>query len=168
MPYDANIAAVGIVIAGGLCSSLGVNGQKRSHTANQRRPASQQRLYIMRWDWWLGFAGVAVGGVADFWALGMASQSLVAAIGGSTVLLANTIFARFYNKEELFHSDALGLVCILLGDAVFSTTTRKTKQYTYEQLGQRFFSHQFLAYMSVQVLLWLILFLLKNLASEAL
>ena len=102
MPFDANVAALGIVLFGGLSSSLGVNGQKRSHTANQRRPQSQQRLYILRWDWWLGFAGVAAGAVADFWALGMASQSLVAAIGGSTVLLANTVFARFYNKEEVF------------------------------------------------------------------
>ena len=155
---DGNLSAVGIVVLGAICSSLGVNAQKRSHTAEARLPAEEQRAYIFRLDWWLGFGGVALGAMADFWALGMASQSLVAAIGGSTVLLANSVFARFYNKEEIFRSDAAGIFSILLGVTVFSTTTHSSKQYTYQQLGHRFFSHQFLAYMSVQVLLWLILF----------
>ena len=155
---DGNLSAVGIVVLGAICSTIGVNAQKRSHTAEARRPESEQRAYILRTDWWLGFGGVALGAMADFWALGLASQSLVAAIGGSTVLLSNVVFARFYNNEEVFHSDGIGIFLILLGVTVFSTTTHSSKQYTYEQLGERFFSHQFLAYMSVQVLLWLILF----------
>ena len=44
--------------------------------------------------WWVGFAGVLSGALGDFVALGLASQSLVAALGGGDLSLSVLPTAR--------------------------------------------------------------------------
>ena len=70
---------------------------------------------------WVGLSGVVFAGLGDFAALGLASQPLVASLGGSTTLIANVFVARFYNKNALYATDLLGVACVAAGNAPVAT-----------------------------------------------
>ena len=70
--------AIGGIIAviASAISNVGTNMQKKSHNTERARPASEQRSYYLRPQWWMGFALVVLGSVGDFVALGFATQAL--------------------------------------------------------------------------------------------
>ena len=47
-----------------------------------------------------------MGALADFVALGQGTVSLVTAVGGAAVLMANVAIAHFWNHEDLFGADS--------------------------------------------------------------
>lgn len=95
--FGAALAVVASII-----SNLGVNIQKYSHADEARAPLHEQRAYVQRPMWWLGLALVIFGSFGDFAAFGFATQSLVAALGGGSTLVANVFTAYFLNRETLY------------------------------------------------------------------
>ena len=81
------------------------------------KPLDEQRGYCSQPMWHLGLWLVIVGAIADFVALGLAAQSIVAPIG-STTLVANIFFAYFWLGEYLGRSDLLGTFLVLLGSVL--------------------------------------------------
>ena len=92
----------------------------------------------------MGFAGVLSGALGDFVALGLASQSLVAALGGGklcsrrlvlclklhgvwmmtgTTLIANVVIANCWNRDKIFRSDMIGVLFIIIGAVWFAAFT---------------------------------------------
>merc|ERR1711871_125163 len=78
----------------------------------------ERKGYLSRPLWWMGFLGVLAAAIGDFVALAMASQALVAALGGGTTLLTNVLVARVCNGDKLVWSDAIG-VLLIIGGAVY-------------------------------------------------
>lgn len=95
--FGAALAVVASII-----SNLGVNIQKYSHADEAKAPLHEQRAYVQRPMWWLGLALVFFGSLGDFAAFGFATQSLVAALGGGSTLVANVFTAYFLNRETLY------------------------------------------------------------------
>lgn len=95
--FGAALAIIASVI-----SNLGVNIQKFSHAQDAQLPDDEQKPYIKRPLWWLGLTLVFFGSLGDFAAFGFATQSLVAALGGGSTLVANVVTAYFLNKETLW------------------------------------------------------------------
>lgn len=91
-----------LAVVASIVSNLGVNIQKFSHAREAARPADRQRAYVQRPVWWLGLSLVVLGSIGDFAAFGFATQSLVAALGGGSTLIANVVTAHFLNGEHLF------------------------------------------------------------------
>eukprot|EP00494_Astrolonche_serrata_P005566 UN05582 len=78
-----------MAVIASIISNIGVNVQKYSHTKNDETPKDDRIEYYFRPLWWFGFSGVLLGAILDFVALGLGNQSLVTALGGSTVLICN-------------------------------------------------------------------------------
>ena len=70
-----------LAIVAAVISNIGTNVQKHSHTADEEAGKDDHVPYFKRVSWWTGFICTLVGSVLDFIALGLASQSLVAALG---------------------------------------------------------------------------------------
>eukprot|EP00658_Telonema_sp_P-2_P037616 TRINITY_DN2704_c0_g1_i3.p1 TRINITY_DN2704_c0_g1~~TRINITY_DN2704_c0_g1_i3.p1 ORF type:complete len:406 (+),score=85.93 TRINITY_DN2704_c0_g1_i3:220-1437(+) len=90
--------------------------------AEQKLPPSHRRSYVLRPFWWLGMAGVLLAAIGDFLALALASQALVAALGGATTLLTNVLVARLWNKDRLVWTDAVGVMFVIGGATYFACT----------------------------------------------
>jgi predicted MFS family arabinose efflux permease len=91
-----------LAILSAIVSNLGVNIQKYSHSNEAKVPEHEQRPYIQRPVWWVGLLLVITGSLGDFSAFGFATQSLVAALGGGSTLVANVLTAHYLNKESLY------------------------------------------------------------------
>lgn len=92
-----------LAVVASIVSNLGVNIQKYSHAQEAKVvPIKQQRPYVQRPLWWIGLGLVVFGSLGDFTAFGFATQSLVAALGGGSTLVANVFTAYFLNKEALY------------------------------------------------------------------
>jgi len=57
---------------------------------------------------------MAIGAVLDLVAFGFAAQSLLAPLGGSTIVF-NALLSPCFLKEKLFRTDIYATVIILLG-----------------------------------------------------
>jgi len=64
--------------------------------------------------WYMGFAGITVGSIFDFAALGFGAQSVVAPLGSLT-LVANMFFAQYFHKEIPSQMDILATGIIFIG-----------------------------------------------------
>jgi hypothetical protein len=148
-----NTLGLGLAIASAILSNLGTNAQKRSHLMEELLPASEQRAYWLRPFWWVGMSGVVGGAIGDFVALGLATQSLVTAVGGATVLLANIFIARFWNNEDLYGADLWGVLFVVLGAVFFATNAPPPEAYSLQELEERFQRGGFLVYVVFEVLL---------------
>lgn len=148
---DGNLVGGGLVVAASIVSNLGTNVQKRSHDLEAERPEAEQRGYVQRKLWWLGMGGVIFGSVADFLALGFASQSLVAALGGATTLISNTVVAHCWNREAVYKSDAAGVLCVVVGAVIFALTAEDSEDYTLDELEGFFLRSRFISYILVQI-----------------
>ena len=105
-----------------IASNIGTNVQKASHVKDNLLPDSERTEYYLRYSWWLGFLLTMSASVGDFVALGLASQSLVAALGGATSLICNVVVATVYNKEKSYYTDLLGAGFIVAGAITFALT----------------------------------------------
>jgi hypothetical protein len=155
---NPDILAAMIAFAAGVCSSTGINAQKRSHTYNSALPKEKQVYYVWRKDWWLAFSCVILGGLGDFWAFGFGNQALVASMGGATTLVTNVLYAKYWNGEVMLNSDLIGVFCIMCGVVVFALTSPRTQTYTMAELTQHFMSKDFIVYAVIQVVAWLAFF----------
>lgn len=158
------IIAVGLCIAASAISNLGLNIQK--YALNHRGIVSPRRFYTlwlsgkaamrrvakrepgMPLTWWsAGFAGLVLGAIADFTALGFggglksaqchvlclacmlralrrltalsrrAAQSIIAPLGSLT-LVCNVVFARMIQHENVDQSTLTWTLVIIAGSAV--------------------------------------------------
>jgi len=109
-----------LAIVAAVISNIGTNVQKHSHTADEEAGKDDHVPYFKRVSWWTGFICTLVGSVLDFIALGLASQSLVAALGGGMTLITNVVVARFYNNEKTYWTDVTGVVFIIIGAVMFA------------------------------------------------
>ena len=160
--------AIGGIIAviASAISNIGTNMQKKSHNTERARPSAEQRSYYMRPQWWIGFALVVLGSVGDFVALGFATQALVSALGGGTTLISNVLVARFWNREDLYRTDLMGVAAVIVGAVIFALTTNASQSYTLVQLEQMLERRAFLIYAVVTGIF--ILLLLMTIATSKL
>lgn len=113
------IAGVTVAVLAQFVSNLGSILQKRSHNDEALRPLAMQRPYPKRPLWWVGMALILSGSAADFVALTLAPQSIVATLGCLT-LVAQVIWAPLLLGERLSprHYVATGLILIGVSLAV--------------------------------------------------
>ena len=163
---QGNMIGAVVAVVAAIISNIGTNLQKKSHTANQAKPRDQQLPATQRLDWWLGFGGVLFGAVADFVALGVADQTIVSALGGGTVLVANVLVAKYWNGEVLFDKDITGVICVVIGSIIFSLTATEAKGYTLEQLEYRLTRPGFVWYTAITC--GTMLYLLATIATSPL
>ena len=141
-----NAIGAAIAVVGSVLSNLGTNTQKQSHNREELKTVEQRAEYWKRPLWWLGFSLVVVGSVADFAALGFASQALVSALGGSTTLVSNLLVARMWNKEEIYRTDLYGVASVCVGAIFYALMTPPSQTYTLVQLEGMFSRDGFLVY----------------------
>jgi len=123
-----------LAVLASIISNLGVNIQKFSHAREAARPDHEQRPYVQRPVWWIGLSLVIFGSIGDFAAFGFATQSLVAALGGGSTLVANVAAAHFLNGEQFFLTDAGGV----LGVVTIAFIAEPNEDYPLPQLEKRF------------------------------
>jgi magnesium transporter len=104
---------VTVAIVAQFISNLGTILQKRSHNDESYRPIPEQRPYTKRPLWWVGMSLILFGSVADFVALTLAPQSVVATLGCLT-LVAQVVWAPLILGERLGvrHYIATGMIII--------------------------------------------------------
>lgn len=107
--------AIGVFL--GACASvlgnLGITTQKLAHQ-RARDVTTTSRPYYTRPDWIAGLLLTVVASVADFIALGLAAQSVIAPLGSLT-LVANAVFAPLLLGERFTRRDALSTAFIVAG-----------------------------------------------------
>jgi len=140
-----------IAIVAAVFSNMGTNICKASHLRNQELPLDSQVAYYYRPAWWFGFVCTMFASVADFVALGLAAQSLVAALGGATSLICNVFVGTTYNKEQVETTDIVGVLMIILG-AVFFACFSESKPRGLDWETQ-FWNTWFVPYLACQLLI---------------
>ncbi|CAK4607863.1 unnamed protein product [Aphanomyces euteiches] len=154
---------IGICLLGSTISNLGLNIQKYSFMLQQHLPDSERKPYNTQWRWWLGFAGVGIGSVADFAALSFAAQSIIMPVGAFT-LVCNIFFAHYWLKEKLTRNDLIGTVLICIG-AVLVTIfgAHQDTEYTLDDLLHLYYRWDMLIYLIlILIVLWALFAMLKK------
>jgi hypothetical protein len=107
---------LGVVVAilAQFISNLGTILQKRSHNDEALLPQAAQRPYTARPLWWVGMSFILTGSVADFVALTLAPQSVVATLGCLT-LVAQVVWAPLILGERLSVRHWIATALIILG-----------------------------------------------------
>jgi hypothetical protein len=114
-----------------------MNIQKQAFLNNEKRPKEKQlENYTSMPLWWLGMFGVILGSVGDILALGFATQSLVVASGGATVLLSNCLISSWWHREHQGVTAIAGVFCIIGGAVVFAVLSPPSQDYDLEKLQQ--------------------------------
>ena len=161
---ERNLVGSILVISASIVSNVAANVQKRSHNIEQLRPEEEQRPYVRRKLWWLGMAGVVVGGIMDFLALGFASQTLVASLGGAASLITNAVVSHTWNRESAGISDCIGSLSIIAGSIVFAFTAQESRSYTLMELEDLFIQPVFVVLEFLQFVL--IIMMLERVESS--
>lgn len=99
------------------CSVQGLNLQKMLHLRNKHLPEKDRQSYYKHSLWRLGLGLVIFGSLADLAALVFAPQSLIAPLGGLT-LVSNAIFAPLLLKERFTRRDTVGTALIVTGATI--------------------------------------------------
>ena len=146
-----------LVVSASVVSNVSANIQKRSHNMEELRPVAERRGYARRKLWWIGMLGVICGGVMDFVALGFASQTLVAALGGAASMLTNGTVSYFWNREPAGPTDLAGATAVVSGAAVFACTARASRAYSLAQLERLFVEPVFVVCTMLQCTLTLMM-----------
>ena len=109
---------VGILLAfgGSTIANLGMNLQKLSHERNAGLPGEEQRSYLKRPLWVLGFAVFLLGQVALMASLGFADQATCSVLG-NLALISNACFARCFFGELFTKFDCAAMFCIVGGSS---------------------------------------------------
>eukprot|EP00937_MAST-01D_sp_MAST-1D-sp2_P005791 g5791.t1 len=156
----SNSVGVTLALVGALASNFGTNLQKRTHMIDEKLPKAARRAYYRRPLWWLGFGLVTLGAVADFVALGQGAVSLVTAVGGAAVLLANVGFAHLWNHEDIYGADVAGVGFVVSGAVLIAVSSPPAQGYSLAQLETMFGGHRFLIYIGAEFSVALLLILL--------
>jgi Magnesium transporter NIPA len=102
--------------------------------------------YIRQPLWWLGLSCVIFGAIADFSALGFASQIIVASLGAST-LLSNIWAAPYFSGEILTRRDVLATLTIFTGTAIsIAFANHEEQTYSFDQLFEFYQAPRFFFY----------------------
>merc|ERR1719499_2162694 len=125
---------------------------KYSHiTESERvRRGEQKRSMWVRPTWWLGMVTIFVGSGLDFVGMGFANQALVAALGGSTMLICNVFLAYFWMGEELYRTDALGVIFITIAAIIFAVAAPKAPDIDVDEIQENFMRVEFEIYVFIQ------------------
>lgn len=86
----------------------------------------------------------------DFLAYGFGNQSLVAALGGSTILICNVAVSHFWHKEVVYRSDVLGCILVLVGSCWFAATAENEENPSVEDIAENFQRVQFEVFVLIQ------------------
>jgi magnesium transporter len=161
------VAGAIIAFIAALFSNFGTNLMKSCHLDIQRAPPDHRRPYYTYRKWWCAFALTVGGALGDFVALGLASQPLVASLGGGTTLVANVYIANRMNGEKIMRSDLIGVALVVLGAVIFAImgASNTTATVTLEIMEARFQRPGFIVYATVQTCV--ILALLSSVATSA-
>lgn len=138
-----------LAIGAAVVSNFGVQLQKSTHNKNVALPEHQRRNYLCLPHWWAGMAGVVLGSVGDFLALGLADQALVTSVGGGSTLLCNLIVSHFIQKEELKKQDLVGVSMIIIAAVAIASVSPASGTYTLEQMEMLAQNPYFVAYLVV-------------------
>jgi hypothetical protein len=160
-----NLVAAVIAMFSSVISNCGTNIQKKSHVQNNLLPPEKQKAYVLRKLWWLGMSGVIGGAIGDFAALGIGNQALVTGLGGGCTLIANVGFSHYWNGDQLFNSDVLGILFVLAGAGLFALASPPAADYTVAQLKGFFADRGFIIYFAVELMV--IACLLATIASSS-
>jgi hypothetical protein len=152
-----------LVVLGTIISIFGTNAIKYSHAKNSKHAIEAQVMYIQRADWWFAFLFVVIGGVTEFFALGITSQSYATGLAGATALIANVLFARHFNKEQVSYTGLSGIFFVIAGCFLFVLITpvpipNQTQNDAIDNVMKRFSRIQFIVYIIVQGLICIMLF----------
>lgn len=106
---------VGVALAVGAAgfTNVGINLQKLSHRKREEATLLTEKRYS-RTLWIVGIFLMILGAIADFIALGLAAQSIVAPLGSLT-LVFNVYVARWMHGEVITPSGIKGTFIILFG-----------------------------------------------------
>jgi len=161
------VAGAIIAFVAALFSNFGTNLMKSCHMDIERAPPDRRRPYYTYRKWWCAFALTVGGALGDFVALGLASQPLVASLGGGTTLVANVYIANRMNGEKIMRSDLIGVALVVLGAIIFAImgASNTTATVTLEIMEARFQRPGFIVYAVVQTCV--ILALLSSVATSA-
>ena len=110
---------VAMSIVASISSNMGMNMQKLSFLRESVKARDRQRSYVRQPIWLLGLLVIIIGSVGDFAALGFAAQSLIAPVGGMT-LVANIFFAFFFLGERVPKRDVFATLLIMGGIVVIT------------------------------------------------
>ena len=129
---------VGLTIIGNIINALGISVQKYAHL--RLGALAPTDAYFRDYRWWIGLVLVAIGESLNAVAYGFAPTSIVAPLGGLTLIITDAIAIGFF-KEKLRFADVCGGVLILLGVGLStSSTSDTTRLYTaYELLSPTVF-----------------------------
>lgn len=133
-----------IAIISAIASNFGVNMQKYSHNKEELR--ATPRPYHKRPIWWLGMICVVLGSLGDFFALGFASQTLVASLGGGSTIFVNVMFAKFWLKQSLYVTDLIGVAMVTIGVVILALASSDEGEYKMEQIYQLMQAAPFIFY----------------------
>ncbi|CEG38096.1 hypothetical protein L915_21489 [Plasmopara halstedii] len=138
----------GLAVVASVVSNLGLNIQKYSHMSEAARPVNERRPYIRRPVWWIGLSLVILGSLGDFAAFGFATQSLVAALGGGSTLVANVFTAQCLNGEKLYKTDVSGVLFVIMGVVMIAWISEPNVEYPLPELELRFVRTPFVVYIT--------------------
>merc|ERR1712166_896664 len=161
----AQVLGASIAIIAAVLSCFGANVQKKVHVREDRLPENLRKHYTHRPFWWIGMCGVVLAGLGDFAALGLASQPLVASLGGSTTLIANVFVARFYHKNALYATDVLGVACVAAGAIFCAIKAAKQPELSSDEMRDQLTAEWMIVYLTLQSAV--IVALLAGVASTA-
>eukprot|EP00475_Leptophrys_vorax_P000594 TRINITY_DN1032_c0_g1_i2.p1 TRINITY_DN1032_c0_g1~~TRINITY_DN1032_c0_g1_i2.p1 ORF type:complete len:435 (-),score=106.79 TRINITY_DN1032_c0_g1_i2:332-1636(-) len=103
--------------------------------------------------WQLGLGVMIFGSLADFAALALAPQSIVAPLGSLT-LVFNIFFARWMHHERITPLGIMATAFIVLGSVVtVSFASHKDESFLPEHLFDLYFTQRFIIYASIVIFL---------------
>jgi multidrug transporter EmrE-like cation transporter len=146
-----------IAIFSAVASNFGVNMQKYSHNKEELR--AKPRPYHLRPIWWFGMICVVFGSLGDFFALGFASQTLVASLGGGSTIFVNVMFAKFWLKQSLYITDVIGVAMVTVGVVVLAAASSDEGEYKMEQIYHLMQAAPFILYCFVTTAFVMTLFM---------
>lgn len=102
---------IGVLLSLGasFLSTLGILSQKKSNDIHNK--------VLSRIVWGCGLSGMIIGALGDLAAFGFAAQSLLAPLGGSTIVF-NALMSPCFLNEKLYNTDIYATVIILIGCTV--------------------------------------------------
>ncbi|GLE02416.1 hypothetical protein PINS_up011254 [Pythium insidiosum] len=134
-----------IAVLAAFASIFGVNLQKYSHDKEELR--AKPRPYHLRPMWWVGMICVVAASLGDFLALGFASQTLVASLGGGSTILGNCLMSRFWLKQSLYITDVVGVALVTLGVVILAAASVSEEgHYKMDQIYQLMEAPSFILY----------------------
>jgi len=149
---DGNFIGGVFAVLSSVVNCLGANIQKYSHVREAKRidEGEAATAMIMRPMWWLGMITMCVGSGLDFVGMGYANQALVAALGGSTMLICNVLLAYFWMGEELYRTDAIGVILIIIAAVIFAIAAPPAPEIDVDDVQDNFTRVEFEIYVFIQ------------------